>query len=68
MDMVASIQVKKYSSQRKKVIFMVPVPNTTVCEKKKSKGRKNVRVGAGAVAGAGDVIRINGSAELEPTG
>ncbi len=47
---------------------MVPVPNTTVCEKKKSKGRKNVRVGAGAVAGAGDVIRINGSAELEPTG
>jgi hypothetical protein len=59
--MVASIQVKKYSSQRKKVIFMVPVPvpNKTVCVKKmKFTGRKNIHVGAG------DVIR-NYRAEVE---
>ncbi len=43
----------------KKVIF--EVSNTTICDKvsKKSKGRKNIRVGAGA----GAVLRIYGSTE-----
>jgi hypothetical protein len=47
------------------------VSNKTICYKKKTKGRKNFRVGAGAGAGAGDgagagaVIWIYGFAEPE---
>jgi hypothetical protein len=44
---------------------MSKVSNKTICDKKKlSKGPKNIRVGAGA--GAGAVNRIFGSVESEP--
>ncbi len=50
---VASIHVRKYSSQRE-------VPSSNISATKKTKGRKNVRLGSGAEAGATAraVIRI----------
>jgi hypothetical protein len=49
------IHARKYHFKSKKVIFKVPVKTVI---KKKCKGRKNVRAGAGAL------IRIYGSAEV----
>jgi hypothetical protein len=50
---------RKKVIKSKKVIFKVS--NKTICDKKKSKGRKNVHVGAEA----GVVIQIYGSAETK---
>jgi hypothetical protein len=47
--MLASIHVRKYSGKRT-YNFQGTVSIKTICDKKKSKARKNVRVGAGAGA------------------
>ncbi len=52
------INPRKKALKSKKVIFQAS--NKTICDKKKSQGRKNVRVGAGA----GAIIRNYGSATL----
>ncbi len=55
---------KKVNTQIKKVLFILfKVLSKTVCDKKKSKGRENVRLGAGAGA-----VNLNyGSAERSLT-